>query len=213
MGFSYDAYANGQAPSLPRVFVDGTLQDYVARYEGGTWTWYPDNGDGSGGGGSIEPPPPALVCPAVVAQSQALDCSGSVTFAPNGCGATGAGWLVPETPYEDISFTPACDTHDACYSTIGLSRLQCDQNFGAEASAICESGESRTQFRSEGIDLGLFGNQLNAYEAEKVIQCQGFALVYQGAAMALGLNPFLAGQKGAQCRALKELSNENGCGL
>jgi len=199
------------------VIIEGTYYpEYVGRYEGGEWHWYPDNGDGSGGigGDPIAPPPPATLCPGVVAASAALQCSGSVAYRNNGCGRAGVGgWLVPEAPYEEVSFTGACNGHDTCYSNIGSSRQQCDANFGSAASQECSKPPSRAQFRSDGIERGLANSELANFVENAIYECEGYAMIYQGAVASQGAVPYQEGQQIAECRALKDLSNQNGCGL
>jgi len=73
--------------------------------------------------------------------------------------------------------------------------------------------QSRAQFRSDGIERGLGGAALANFVENAIYECQGYAMIYQGAVMSQGAVPYQEGQQIAECRILKELSNENGCGL
>ena len=64
---------------------------------------------------------------------------------PNGCGPQGplAGLLL-DCPLGLICFTEACDVHDVCYRTCGVSRAECDDEFSRNLTSICtESFTSR----------------------------------------------------------------------
>ncbi|MEN8239426.1 MAG: ankyrin repeat domain-containing protein [Actinomycetota bacterium] len=55
----------------------------------------------------------------------------------NGCGSQGAdGVDVPDQIF-DASFTPACDWHDKCYGTKGMSQAYCDTGMAAKTLAAC----------------------------------------------------------------------------
>ena len=72
-------------------------------------------------------------------------CSGSPPSS-NGCGPSGFGWLVPDSPMSGVSFTEACDGHDICYGTCGTTQAQCDQQMFNDARRLCdEAFDSITQ--------------------------------------------------------------------
>ena len=59
-------------------------------------------------------------------------------LAPNGCGPEG--WknkYVPENPFWIACFTPACNTHDNCYSKCGADKATCDKEFLTDMQVIC----------------------------------------------------------------------------
>jgi hypothetical protein len=56
----------------------------------------------------------------------------------NGCGSQGPdGVDVPDSFLGIVSFTPACDWHDQCYGTKGLSRGYCDRGMLAKNLSAC----------------------------------------------------------------------------
>lgn len=177
-----------------------------------SWEWQFDAGDVGGGTVDSGPPPSSELCDDLEEQWENSDCPSQTAISTNGCGPSGIlSWAVPEAPVPDANFTGACNNHDVCYSTLGVSRSVCDTNLGADAADACAA--AAPVFRSQGVDLGLLGQQLQNYVQNEVYECQGFATAYQGAVMAFGASPFHTAQTTAHCRAMRELSNANGCGL
>lgn len=75
--------------------------------------------------------------------------------ATNGCGpgALSLYVLIPDKIYyfhvwqwrtETFNFTPACNSHDLCYSSSGISRSTCDTNFYNAMLAVCNRGWTST---------------------------------------------------------------------
>ncbi len=70
--------------------------------------------------------------------------------APNGCGPSVLQLytLIPnQITYwhfwygtEVFDFTQACNTHDQCYSSSGISRSTCDRNFLNDMLSVCSQG-------------------------------------------------------------------------
>jgi len=57
---------------------------------------------------------------------------------PNGCGPLGAlGLIVPECPVVGACFTSACNEHDLCYTTCGVTQAECDEQFFHALNTIC----------------------------------------------------------------------------
>jgi hypothetical protein len=54
----------------------------------------------------------------------------------NGCGPSGWGGVFPDS-YGNADFTPACNTHDACYGTCNSNKDSCDTSFGAALHNAC----------------------------------------------------------------------------
>lgn len=68
----------------------------------------------------------------------ALGGDPDTSFDFNGCGPSGPlDFAVPECPFGLICFTPACNEHDICYQTAGITREQCDDAFGDNLRALC----------------------------------------------------------------------------
>ncbi len=58
----------------------------------------------------------------------------------DGCSVpTAAGILFPDIAAFKGTFTPACNQHDKCYSTLGTSYGECDGNFYSEMRSACRS--------------------------------------------------------------------------
>lgn len=56
----------------------------------------------------------------------------------NGCGSQGADGIdVPDSFLGIVSFTDACDEHDACYGTEGMSRSACDEEMLRDTLEAC----------------------------------------------------------------------------
>jgi RHS repeat-associated protein len=62
----------------------------------------------------------------------------------NGCGAEG-GSTPPGIGWGGIDFTPACNSHDICYSTCGSYRGECDANFRRDLNTLCYSAPAGVQ--------------------------------------------------------------------
>jgi hypothetical protein len=177
------------------------------------WEWIFT--DSSGGYGTyVGPPPPSELCPALEDKWENSDCPSRSTIHYNGCGPEGIlSWAVPDAPMPNVSFYQACNRHDACYVRIGATQAACDSAFGADAMAVCNDPVTRHAFRVEAIDLGLTGAAQTNYINERIYACRGFATIYQGAVMAAGAPHFRLAQATSHCTEMKDLSNENGCGL
>lgn len=189
----------------------GTWYGYWDTYTT-SWDWYFDAGSDGGGSVPSDAPPSADLCEDLEEQWENSDCPSQTAISANGCGPTGIlGWATPESPQPDVNFTSACNSHDVCYSTLGVDRSVCDNNLGNDASDACVA--AAPIFRSQGVDLNLQGQQLQNYIANEIYECEGFATAYKGAVMAFGAGPFHTAQTTAHCRAMRELSTANGCGL
>ena len=64
---------------------------------------------------------------------------------PNQCGAKGGSlnWYI-ESLGVAWGFTPACNDHDICYGTCGLSKFGCDLSFLVSARRLCNQNWSNT---------------------------------------------------------------------
>lgn len=90
----------------------------------------------------------------------------------NGCGSQGAdGTDVPDDWF-GVSFTPACDWHDQCYGTKGLSQSYCDRGMLEKNLEACGDGSA----------------------------CRGVAVAYYAGVALFGGGPYLDGQFAACTR-------------
>jgi len=87
---------------------------------------------------------------------------------PAGCAGSAFGSGDPLAPLP-------CDLHDACYSTCGTSRTECDEDFLANMLAICDS--------------------LPASDAQCLIECRLYAQAYYSAVVAAGGPAYLNDQR------------------
>lgn len=76
------------------------------------------------------------------------------------CGPPGLGWAIPQG-VAGANFRAACYRHDACYSTPGLSRRQCDRQFLRGMQCACRSSRHpvlcRMTARTMFVVTRLFG--------------------------------------------------------
>jgi YD repeat-containing protein len=90
----------------------------------------------------------------------------------NGCGAEG-GIGVPNSFLGIVDFTGCCDRHDVCYGTCGSIKSLCDLGLGGCMAATCQK-------------VSGFPSLHNA--------CVAQAVLYAGAVLAFGGNPFESAQ-------------------
>ncbi|MDX2162692.1 MAG: phospholipase A2 [bacterium] len=75
--------------------------------------------------------------------------------AANGCGPSALSLyvIIPDNIYyfhvtrwqtERFNFTGACNNHDNCYDSSGISRATCDQRFYNDMLAVCNRGWTST---------------------------------------------------------------------
>lgn len=207
---SFQASADTQLGSITVTASSGGF--WLGRWDTATYDWTWTYTSEAGGSSFANAPPASVLCPVLQERWRHSDCPSQTAISQNGCGPDGIlSWAVPNAPIPNVSFEGACNHHDRCYTTVGMTQGQCDASLGAEASQACEN--ARPGFRSEGIDQGLTGTRLQNYINDRIYSCRGFATVYQGAVMAAGAPHFRLGQTTAHCREMRNLSNENGCGL
>ncbi len=109
------------------------------------------------------------------------------------CGPIEVAPLVPDCPIGSACFTGACEGHNRCYSTCGVSRDECDQQFFEDMNALCDE------------NLTLLDDEFTA--------CRYMALVYWTAVSRFGQGAYdstqetvcarddsVRGQPGACCR-------------
>lgn len=94
-------------------------------------------------------------------------------------------------PYPGVSFTGACDAHDACWGT-GGSRAACDASFYSSMSAAC--------------------NGLN--DASAVNACTGYAGLYHGGVSTTNQSnaTYASSVQTRQCSIWAQDMRENNCG-
>ncbi len=162
------------------------------------WDWVPDDYSQA----AIIPDVPSTreACAAAEEVWSANNCDAN--YAPqsvNGCGTSGvAGMVIPDS-FEHISFSSACNNHDACYGTIGADRSTCDGRISADITAACLDG--RVHWSGFCQDTPIAGLTFSECRQEMHYQCTGRASIYQGAVANYGLEPFQAAQRSAVCRA------------
>jgi hypothetical protein len=101
----------------------------------------------------------------------------------NGCGSQGEnGTDVPDSFLGIVSFTPACDWHDRCYGTKGLSQGYCDR--------------------------GMLAKNLNA--CGPIAGCAGMAISYYAGLGIVGGGPYRSGQREACEREDRRKSRGHG---
>ena len=94
------------------------------------------------------------------------------------CGPAGqpfTEWLVPDSvggysgPFGyKYKITPACETHDSCYSTCGKSKEQCDKQLGKDVLDICLQGGGTNfacNFYATGYYVGVKWKGQPAYQS------------------------------------------------
>jgi hypothetical protein len=79
----------------------------------------------------------------------------------NGCGSQGDDGIdVPDSFLGIVSFTPACDWHDQCYGTKGLSQGYCDRGMLAKSLTACGPlGGCSTMAVAYYAGVSVFGGQ------------------------------------------------------
>ena len=68
----------------------------------------------------------------------------------NGCGSQGDDGVDVPDDWRGTSFTDACNWHDRCYGTKGLSQGYCDRGMLARSRDAC-AGDGRLQPRADAI--------------------------------------------------------------
>ncbi|EDV28641.1 Group XIIA secretory phospholipase A2 [Trichoplax sp. H2] len=106
---------------------------------------------------------------------------------PNGCGTD-------KFPV-DISFIPGatscCDRHDICYSSCGVKKRKCDDEFFNCLSKICDI------------------NYKHEKEAPMKSHCKQFSQIIHSTTLSLGCAPFIEAQKQAcHCIAINRNQDE-----
>ncbi len=81
-----------------------------------------------------------LILALVVAlQGCGSDENGSgIDTSGEGCGS---GWTTKlvRDEFWDVNFTGACDNHDQCYDTCGVTKESCDEAFLSDMTSVCET--------------------------------------------------------------------------
>ncbi|MGA7296727.1 MAG: hypothetical protein WBW92_04350, partial [Rhodanobacteraceae bacterium] len=98
----------------------------------------------------------------------------------------------PLAQYPSVSFIPACNGHDACYTTLGVGtgyKGSCDSAFYSDLQGLCN---------------GLTDTAATA-------TCNMFASDYYFAVDEYGDDAFKVDQAVAQCAAWGNAMNKNGC--
>lgn len=76
----------------------------------------------------------------------------------NGCGSQGADGVDVPDQFGDVSFTPACNWHDRCYGTKGLSQSYCDRGMLAKNLDACgDRGGCRAIAKVYYLGVAAFG--------------------------------------------------------
>ncbi len=168
-------------------------------------------------GVQVTQPPPVVLCPAVREQWQQQECAGvPIRIEPNGCG-TGflMSLVVPQSFIGGGSadFTASCNGHDNCYTSPLADRYVCDGALQTAMAADCNAKPPWDAWLSQATEQGIFGTARHQFAVEERQQCIGQSLIYHGAVALFGLPAFEEGQKGAVCRALRDLSNSASCSL
>lgn len=57
----------------------------------------------------------------------------------DGCSTSIAGYVLPDIAAFRSTFTPACNAHDKCYTTLGTSYGECDGRFLSDMQSACRS--------------------------------------------------------------------------
>jgi hypothetical protein len=106
----------------------------------------------------------------------------------NGCGSGATANIVPDSwPFFNgfgstwVSFTPACDAHDICYSVCGAAKYDCDVSLGAQILSACHQTVQSS----------------NLWEWQKkmvILQCEGVAAGYRYAVQQAGETPYQEAQ-------------------
>lgn len=191
-------YTSG-APAPGQWRWDTTLHD---------WSWIGE--DGNAGAPPVDTPSIREACAAADEVWQANGCdSNYAPIAVNGCGPGGVIGLVVPDSFEHISFSQACNKHDACYSTLGSERSGCD--FDIEADILEACAEGRVHWRAWCSDNPADGVTNSGCVQEMDYQCTGRAAAYRGAVASLGLNFFQAAQASARCQGPNDVRQLYGC--
>jgi RHS repeat-associated protein len=102
------------------------------------------------------------------------------------CGSGWTDWIVPDQGLVPgtlvyFDFTSACEWHDGCYDSCGVSRQFCDSGFHDIMLAWCD---------------GAYGSW---YQFVPRAICRGLAHVYYNAVRGFGEGPFCNAQKASKC--------------
>ncbi len=123
--------------------------------------------------------------------SAALGDTLARTDFPVACGPGLLGLIVPDCPLRRGCFTEACEIHNTCYGTCGLSQKACDDGLWEDLRTVC-------------IDTF-------APAGERRLQCLALALGYTEATRELGSESFQASQ--ATCTRPAEAPNRSIVGI
>jgi len=126
----------------------------------------------------------------------------------NGCGSVGSeaipDYIVsPVLATEAVSlggiFKPACDAHDMCYATLGMSKDACDENLRVGMIAEAQRRMSPLQYAALGPYV-----HAQAWAYAKGLQWSWVQARYSGPA-------FEQAQRDASCRVTSGSAAANGC--
>jgi hypothetical protein len=89
----------------------------------------------------------------------------------DGCTTEIAGYIFPEIGIFRSTFTPACDRHDKCYTTLGSTYSSCDGQFLSDMRSACKSSFNPLFFPVEY-------SACYATATEYYVGIQGYADIY-----------------------------------
>lgn len=110
--------------------------------------------------------------------------TGNLALAEDGYhGNCGSGWSNPwvRDTWGNADFTDACRNHDECYSTCGVSRLECDIVFKADMKRACKASYA------------------NSWHTAHRQGCVNTADTYFHAVREFGSDPYQEAQESAGC--------------
>jgi hypothetical protein len=143
----------------------------------------------------------AAMCQAVESELAQRNCANVQPPEPNGCGPV-AGVSPPQSIF-GADLGAACNSHDRCYASPGVSQYYCDSQFLIGLTSVCLADyafaldlarELPTWERAEAI----------AFAGAEYAVCQAIALSYSQAVFSFGFPRYIAAQQVGACAALRE---------
>jgi len=184
----------------PAASAQNTLPTvYVYAPGGGGGGWFGSGGGHGGWGGvsTVAPENPGVPdeCPNIhdAALSIACDLKNPPRLVVNGCGSRGSAWVPDGVPGYPGLFSAACNEHDVCYGSMGVTKESCDANLGARMARECQSISS-----ADVLARGLCVLAASAYPA-----------ALRGLPQAE--TAFAKAQQEAECRNLSAMAKTWGC--
>lgn len=139
---------------------------YVYAPGGGGGGWFGGGGGHGGWGGvsTVAPDNPDVPdeCANIHGAALSIHCDlkNPPRLVVNGCGSRGSTWVPDGVPGYPGLFSAACNEHDVCYGSMGVTKESCDARLGARMARECQSIDS-----SDVIARGLCTLAASAYPA------------------------------------------------